>query len=80
MQFYFANLNIIWKLEPRPWGSSESKHRLADLRARLAEACRTGQQFDTLRYTRSLELGLAAAIEHCAAGLAPEDIVIPPAS
>jgi len=54
--------------------------RLADLRARLAEACRTGPQFDTLRYTRSLELGLAAAIEHCAAGLAPEDIVIPPAA
>lgn len=52
--------------------------RLAGLRARLAEACRTGPQFDTRRYTRSLEQGLAAAIERNAAGLAPEDIVIAP--
>jgi predicted O-linked N-acetylglucosamine transferase (SPINDLY family) len=53
--------------------------RLADLRARLAEASRTRAQFDTRRYTRSLEQGLAAAIARSAAGLAPVDIVIPPA-
>lgn len=51
--------------------------RLAALKARVAAARHGSALFDTRRYTRNLETGLAMAVARARAGLPPEDLAVP---
>lgn len=50
--------------------------RLAEVRARTAAARHTSALFDTIRFTRHWEAGLAAAIARSRAGLVPDTIIV----